>query len=243
MWGNYHRVRCCSAYTSAWKSFLGHTHNLETEGHPAIFWQCVGDGILKTLIEKNFPVISQEAAVKIAILHCQCAFIPIIKYIQEAQQQLTFQGVSILYQIFTESSWYITSSIPESIHFLVTYGGSRSDREGLTHVNEMAFQVFLAMELELRNHLQSQHIPNFKTEVRKEILENEDVAFYWSILSCDWEVDESQALLELVVDLFLMIRGFSYASAWMEKYKAAEELSLPQKLQTLPQLIEITILC
>ena len=73
------------------------------------------------------------------------------------------------------------------------------------------------MELELRNHLQSQHIPNFKTEVRKEILENEDVAFYWSILSCDWEVDESQALLELVVDLFLMIRGFSYASAWIKQ--------------------------
>ena len=49
------------------------------------------------------------------------------------------------------------------------------DREGLTRVNEMAFRVSLAMELELRNHLQSQHIPNFKTEVRKKILENEDV--------------------------------------------------------------------
>ena len=37
----------------------------------------------------------------------------------------------------------------------------------------------------------------------------------------EWEVDESQALLELVVDLFLTIRGFCYASAWMEKYIAA----------------------
>ena len=100
------------------------------------------------------------------------------------------------------------------------------DRGELTRVNETAFQVFLATELELRNSLHSQHIPNFKAKVRKEILENEDIAFYWSILSCDWEVDASQALLELLVDLFLTIRGFSYASAWMEKYKAATAKTL-----------------
>ena len=63
MWGNYHWVRCSSAYTSAWKSFLG--HNLESDAHP-ILWQRVGDSILKALIDKSFPVIRQEAAVKSA---------------------------------------------------------------------------------------------------------------------------------------------------------------------------------
>ena len=58
MWGNYHQVRCSSACTSAWKSFLG--LNLGTQGHP-IFWQRVGDGILKTLVKRSFPVIRQEA--------------------------------------------------------------------------------------------------------------------------------------------------------------------------------------
>ena len=48
--------------------------------------------------------------------------IPIIEQIQEAQQQLMFQRVSGLYQLFLESSRHITSSIPESIHFLVIYG-------------------------------------------------------------------------------------------------------------------------
>ncbi len=33
-----------------------------------------------------------------------------------------------------------------------------------------------------------------------------------------------QALLKLVVSMFITIRGFSYASAWMEKYKAAKGL-------------------
>jgi len=42
-------------------------------------------------------------------------------------------------------------------------------------VNETAFQAIilgLAMKIELRKHLQSQDIPNFKTEVKKDILEN-----------------------------------------------------------------------
>ena len=84
----------------------------------------------------------------------------------------------------------------------------------------------LAMKIELRKHLQSQDIPNFKTEVKKDILENGDVTFYWSVLSCNWEEDESEALLELVVDLFFTIRGFSYASAWVEKYKTASAKTL-----------------
>ena len=46
------------------------------------------------------------------------------------------------------------------------------------------------------------------------------MAFNWSIVSSDWEDTESQVLLELVVNLFVTIR-FSYASAWMEKFKAA----------------------
>ena len=91
-------------------------------------------------------------------------------------------------------------------------------------VNKKAFQAIildLAMKIELRKHLQSQDIPNFKTEVKKDILENGDVTFYWSLLSCDWE-DESETLL----DLFLTIRGFSYASTWVEKYKTASAKTL-----------------
>ena len=56
----------------------------------------------------------------------------------------------------------------------------------------------------------------------------------WSILSCDWEVDENQALLELVVDLFLTIRGFSYASAWMLKNSRCHK-----NFKHFPQVIEI----
>ena len=100
------------------------------------------------------------------------------------------------------------------------------DRGGLMRVNETTFQVCLVMETEPRQHLKSENIPNFKTYIDKQVLENEDVAFYWSILSAEWEESDSQALLELVVNLFLTIRGFSYASLWMKKYKKESEKTL-----------------
>ena len=211
--------------TSAWKSFLG--QNLGTQGHP-IFWQRVGDAILKMLVKRSFPVIRQEAAVEgiptinhqeMNALRYAAGYVPraLKKKLIKSANPLKHQLLLCLLDLLDDGDERRTDS--EEWLDLV-------DRGGLTRVNDTAFQVFLAMELELRKHLQSQCIPNFKAEVRKQILENEDVSFYWSILSCDWEVDESQALLELVVDLFLTIRGFSYASAWMEKYKAATAKTL-----------------
>ena len=53
-----------------------------------------------------------------------------------------------------------------------------------------------AMELELWNHLQCQKPPNFVREITEHILKNEDVQFHWSIVACDWEDEEAEALLE-----------------------------------------------
>ena len=38
-------------------------------------------------------------------------------------------------------------------------------------------------------------------------------------MGCEWDCDEAQSLLHEVVKLWITIRGFSYASAWVEKFK------------------------
>ena len=43
-----------------------------------------------------------------------------------------------------------------------------------------------------------------------------DVQFNWSMVAADWEEEEAQALLELVVDLWITIRGFSFTSTWIK---------------------------
>ena len=225
MWSSYHQLRCSSGYASAWQSFL--TEAVGETGHP-IFWQSVGDGIFKSLIKTTFPIIRREAPAErtptitrqeMNALRYAAGYVPraLCKKLKKSANPLKDQLLLCLLDLLDEG---------DESHAHCQEWVDAVDRGGLTRVNEMTFQAFLAMELELRSHLQTQRTPNFKEEVGKSILANEDVAFHWSIVSSDWEEAESQALLELVVNLFVTIRGFSYASAWMEKFKAASAKTL-----------------
>lgn len=60
MWSNYHTLRCSSEYVLLWKTFL--SNNLQETGHP-IFWQSIGDALLKSII-KNAFVLEAAAAGK-----------------------------------------------------------------------------------------------------------------------------------------------------------------------------------
>ena len=73
------------------------------------------------------------------------------------------------------------------------------------------------MELELRSHLliNPTHLGD---EVVVQITESEDVLFLWSIISVSWDSDCSTALLKITV------RGFAYASSWVEKMKLHTEI-------------------
>jgi len=82
------------------------------------------------------------------------------------------------------------------------------------------------MELEIRRHLNPDKPVNFIDEVQASILSNEDVLFYWSMIASDWEEEENAALLPMVVNLWVTVRGFAYASAWVEKYKSEHKKSV-----------------
>ena len=92
----------------------------------------------------------------------------------------------------------------------------------LTFVSGLTFEVFLAMELEIRSHLQGCKPVNFITDIAPAVKSNEDVLFIWSMLSCSWDEESSKYLF---LDLWLTVRGYSHSSAWVEKYKVAQKKS------------------
>ena len=52
--------------------------------------------------------------------------------------------------------------------------------------------------------------------------------FYWFIATADFEIDDEQVhkmLLKMIVELYITMRGFSYASEWMEKFKKSTKQS------------------
>ena len=102
------------------------------------------------------------------------------------------------------------------------------DRGGLTHVGNMTFGVFGSMELEVKRFLNKNpsQLGAIKQELHKKISNNEDVLFYWAILSAGWEIEESDALLKLIIEHYITVRGFSFVSGWLEKYKQANKKSI-----------------
>ena len=82
------------------------------------------------------------------------------------------------------------------------------DRGGLKHVGEMMFLMFESMELELRKHLTATS-ESTSTEAKemmtKSVRENEDVLFFWSLVSADWTIEDADALLKMIVEQWIVV--------------------------------------
>ena len=105
------------------------------------------------------------------------------------------------------------------------------DRGGLFEVNDTAYSLFLVIELKVRKQLiiifnggSTLGKEDRRQTITRAVAGDEDVQFYWTLLSVDI-TDEIKAtmLLSEMIGLWVTIRGFSIAKAWLEKY-------LPKKI-------------
>ena len=58
-----------------------------------------------------------------------------------------------------------------------------------------------------------------KARLTELIRGDETVRRHWNEVASEWEQEESTVLFEMVTDLWVTVRGFSYVSMWMEKWK------------------------
>ena len=65
-----------------------------------------------------------------------------------------------------------------------------------------------------------------REQVENAVMENDDVLFHWCMLVTDISDTDTAVVLELLVNLWITIRGFSFASAWLELYKQSKKKSL-----------------
>ena len=107
------------------------------------------------------------------------------------------------------------------------------NRGGLFPINENSFHLFIEIEkcvrIYLPEHLKKSKSGNdsFKDNVHNKIIKNENVQFYWTLLSQDIErPDDSLLLLTDIVTLWVTIRGYSIVAAWMEVYKDTEKTNI-----------------
>lgn len=108
------------------------------------------------------------------------------------------------------------------------------NRGKLFQLSDEAFHFFCNLERKVGAYLHdlfrstSSQIVE-RTDVEKKmiisnIIEDTDVHFSWLLLCLDLDDDElSKELLGLVTEMWITIRGFSMASAWIEYYKQSKE--------------------
>ena len=97
---------------------------------------------------------------------------------------------------------------------------------GLVHISNEAFHLFQSIELSVRRYLTVKNTASmdntFKEHLTKCIVEDEDedVVFYWCLLG--YSDDEyAETCLNMIVNKWVTIRGFSFARSMMEMYKQA----------------------
>ena len=101
------------------------------------------------------------------------------------------------------------------------------DRGGLLRVNDEAF----AVNRWLDNIFIKTRPPTYSLEAEKSyicatIVMDEDVLFYWYIVAADMDEENATTLLQMIVESWVTIRGFSFAGAWVELYKQRTKKTL-----------------
>ena len=96
-------------------------------------------------------------------------------------------------------------------------------RGRLKLVNSNSYRFFVAVETKLRQLLRLSSAEMFSTRPKSGLIEgvcsDDDVQFFLSILGAEWSRKEEECLLQLIVDLWITIRGLSFARSFMELYK------------------------
>ena len=103
------------------------------------------------------------------------------------------------------------------------------DRGGLVRISENTFQFFQMMELVLRCVYNTKTVQEMTNATREKlcrlITAIDDVLFYWCMVTVEVDQEEANTLLEIIVNLWITVRGYSFANSWMEMYKQAKKKS------------------
>ena len=112
------------------------------------------------------------------------------------------------------------------------------DRGGLFKVNDTVYAFFVSIELVVRRFFQLKKVTELhagmKDTLVASVLQDDDVELNWSMISVELEENDRHTLMNMLINEWINIRGFSFAGSYVEIYKQATKKSL-QKSKALQQ--------
>ena len=226
LWQHFFKLRASPEFKEKWSSFL-----LESIGESAspLFFQYVTECTFETMIKNHYQFDKSEKSTELQLSYQEKNAIrytagyvtrTLVKKLKHSAHLLREEMLCCLVEMNGPEE---NDPVDESEDWTRLI-----NRGGLTQVGNMTCGVFISMELAIRQFLSADpsQLGNIKAKLKELVQSDEDVQFYWAIVSAGWEEEESQALLEQIVQEYVTIRGFSFASAWMEKYKKAQKKTI-----------------
>lgn len=216
LWSRYHNLRCSSTFRQRWQVVL---HSIGLKVDPVLS-QVITSRMFDCIIKVKLPVVPQD----------------IVQV--EPGSELTYEEENAIRYV----GGYIVKSLKQTVknedvlcalNDLVDDGTEEAeeseewtgmiDRGGLTYITTSTFQYLCAIEHVLRgNFMNVKRAHEFdccKEKIKKSIESDADVQLCWTTVSTDMDDDTAETLSSLLVDKWISIRGFSFASGIMEQYK------------------------
>ena len=224
MWANYHEIRTSSGFLSRWSSF-----STLVVGEPTtlILTQHVTSLMFRDMIQQRFPIekgtstsndLPPLSNVEENALHYAAGYVcrNIRKKLERFSHPLKEELILGIMDLLDSTDDDDDASSETWLNSI--------DRGGLWHVSDTTFMVFKSMEEVVRLHLRKSNMHSLSSSGGKHLLvgklsSDENVRFNWCIAAADFGEAEEKILLDMIIELWVTIRGFSFVSGWIEQYK------------------------
>ena len=223
LWSKYHSLRNSEMYLSEWYTFLRMTTGFDIVS--PIFIQYVGHSFFKDLIKNRYHSAKNDSKASNSMqdlshiehyaIRYTAGYIP--RALKKKLSRSSDKNKKFLLVLDDLLECEEEDAGPSGEWI------SAIDRGGLCQINNLTFDLFLSMELTIRAYIISGYeFDGFKAK----LMDNNDILFNWSMLTASWEENVADKILTMIVDLWITIRGFSLASAWVEEFKAHNKKTL-----------------
>ena len=236
MWGMFHQMRTSYDFINQWRSFVKASSIGVNEPSPFVY-QYVTEFIFKKVIKNDYPIPHTSDTSE---AQWQLSSLTIIE-----QNALRYVAGYIFRKIRNQVDKEESEDKDDFVHALMELAGdeldedegteewiSHTDRGGLWHVNNNLYSLFVSMEHEAKQAFKlTSTIPkeNIKKKLKQKIHENGDVQFKWSLLSSEMESHVADVITGKIIDTYVTIRGFAFASDCIEMFKQHQKINLQKR--------------
>lgn len=193
-------------------------------------WQLIIDKCYQALLDAQFSISKAAApprrlqAVELNAIRYVAGFVvrKLIKKYAKDRGGETFRDC-LRTMIYDESDLQLAKDIDsDSFEEYTRLWLCKTDRGGLTHVNDASFWLFQEIELVVYSRLKGCYSGEEQSvaSIVEFAIKDEDITYIWSLIAASMINERQfQQLLTVIVNEWVILRGHSLRNVFMERYK------------------------